>query len=52
MGTEPQKSGTVSAAGIVLFGVGAIVAFMFIKWIVGVILLVGVVYFLFKLLKD
>ena len=53
MGTSlKKKPGAANKAGIVLFGAGSILSFIFVHWILGVVLLAGVVFCFRGLIHD
>ncbi len=52
MGTDLKKAGQGNKIGIALFGAGSILSFIFIHWVLGVLLLGGVGYCFWGLMKD
>ncbi len=52
MGSSLKNAGTANKAGIVLFGAGSVLSFIFVHWILGILLLGGAVYCFWGLLKD
>lgn len=52
MGTSLKKAGTSSKVGLAACGVASIASFIWVHWILGVVFIVGGVYFFWQLLKD
>ena len=52
MGSSLKKAGAANKAGVVLFGAGSVLSFIFIHWILGVVLLAGAVFCFRGLLHD
>lgn len=53
MGSSLKKqAGAANKAGIAIFGVGAILSFIFVHWFLGVVLIAGAVYCFWGLMKD
>ena len=52
MGTSLKKAGTSSKVGLACCAGASVLSFIFVHWILGVVFIVGGVYFFKQLLKD
>ncbi len=52
MGTDLKKAGQGNKIGVIACGIGAVCSFIWLHWILGIICIVGGVYFFKGLLKD